>query len=92
MEEEADAFYGMARLGLKRLGSKINKSFDLHPLMSYLPCFGLSEDIDFVINGDYISFGFEKKLSMDEGCPKYPKKNTIRIYSEGFFRAEKKRE
>jgi hypothetical protein len=49
--------------------------------------------VAFKIESDTISIGFDKMLGeKDESCPKYPKKNTIRIYSDAFFRAEQKRE
>lgn len=62
-------------------------------MANFLPCLGLSEHFDFLIEEDSFNLGFNKKTHESiEGCPRFPKKSTILTYSEAFMNVEKKRE
>ena len=83
---------------LTKLGDPLNKTFDLQAYFDNLPCLGFSNKVDIIAEEDYLSIGLypesEMLLTNREGikdCKRYPKKETVKVYSEAFKRVEERR-
>jgi hypothetical protein len=72
----------------------LNQTLELSIDDKLLGCFGFSNGIKFKLMNDSLSIGL-LKLGTDNvnmnGCPRFPKKETILIFSEALEKAEVKR-